>query len=296
MICRAQKGVALVLVLWVIVLVTVSTGAFALMARMDGLESHSVMWSTKARLAAEAGINLAVMTLRAPDGEESWSADGRSYVIQFEDVLLDIQITDERGKVDINAADAGTLTNLFMGHGLDEDSAILLAAAVEDWRDEDEIERVDGAELPTYRSAGLDMGPGNRPFVIAEELLQVIGMSYALFQNLEEAITVYASGSGAPDPAFGPAEALVALPETTPEDAVNFVEERRSHNAEEDGPLTMPNGQVAMARGRGLTYSIHVKATLPNEVWDQVEATIRLGGDADGRPYRILRWREGFHQ
>jgi len=56
-----------------------------------------------------------------------------------------------------------------------------------------------------------------------------------------------------------------------------------------------PNGQVAMARGRGLTYSVLAKATLPNGVWDQVEATIRLGGSSTGVPFKILRWREGFH-
>ena len=57
----------------------------------------------------------------------------------------------------------------------------------------------------------------------------------------------------------------------------------------------LPNGQVAMARGGGVTYRILAKATLPNGVWDQIETTIRLGGGPDGLPYRILRWREGFH-
>jgi hypothetical protein len=57
----------------------------------------------------------------------------------------------------------------------------------------------------------------------------------------------------------------------------------------------LTSGQVAMERGRGVTYSILAKATLPNGVWDQVEATIRLGGGPDGLPYRILRWTEGFH-
>jgi hypothetical protein len=60
--------------------------------------------------------------------------------------------------------------------------------------------------------------------------------------------------------------------------------------------VALPGGQVAMARGQGSTYSIHARATLPNGIWDQVEATIRLGGGPDGLPYRILRWREGFHQ
>jgi hypothetical protein len=81
----------------------------------------------------------------------------------------------------------------------------------------------------------------------------------------------------------------------TRDDALNFIEERHSQDASTGLGATLPDGTVAMARGRGLTYSIQAKATLPNGVWDQVETTIRLGGSADGRPFRILRWREGFH-
>jgi len=76
---------------------------------------------------------------------------------------------------------------------------------------------------------------------------------------------------------------------------LNFVEERHSQEAAGGLGTTLPNGQVAMARGRGLTYSILAKATMPNGIWDQVEATIRLGGSPEGSPFRILRWREGFH-
>jgi general secretion pathway protein K len=294
MLRHGQNGVALVLVLWVLMLITVSTGAFALMARMDGLEAHSVMWTTRARLAAEAGVNIAMLSMRSPDSEATWIADGRPYTVHFEDATLEIKVTDERGKVDLNTATVDTLVHLFGGHGLDEQSAEYLAAAIEDWRDEDDIERENGAEKPTYSSYGYPMGPGNRPFVITEEVLQVLGMSWDLFLVIEPGITVF-SPSQSPDPAFAPVEALVALPEMSQEDALNFIEERNSQDAENKEPLTLPNGQVAMARGRGLTYSIHSKATLPNGVWDQVEATIRLGGNSDGQPYRVLRWREGSH-
>jgi hypothetical protein len=79
------------------------------------------------------------------------------------------------------------------------------------------------------------------------------------------------------------------------EDARNFVEDRHSQDSLSDLDLSLPGGEVAMAKGRGLTYSILAKATLPNGIWDQVEATVRLGGGAGGRPYRVLRWKEGFH-
>ena len=153
---------------------------------------------------------------------------------------------------------------------------------------------MNGAELDTYEGYGLGVGPGNRRFVMVEELLQVLGMSWEFFQKLEPGLTVH-SEANQPDPAFAPLEALLALPDMTRDDALNFIEERHSQDASTGLGATLPNGTVAMARGRGLTYSILAKATLPNGVWDQVETTIRLGGSADGRPFRILRWREGFH-
>jgi general secretion pathway protein K len=283
------------MVLWVLLLVTITSGAFSLMARMDQLEAHSVMWTTRARLAAEAGVNLAVLHLRDPVEETRWVPDGRPYEVIFEDVLIEVRITDERGKVNINQADEPALTRLFTGNGLDEQYAELLAAAVADWRDTDDAERPNGAEDEAYESAGLEIGPGNRRFVIIEELLQVLGMPWELFKQIEDAITVYEE-TALPDPAFGPAEALVALPDITPEDALNFVAERHSQQPGAGPAVELPTGLVAMARGRGLTYSIEAKATLPNGVWDQLRTTIKLGGTRDGRPFRIVRWREGFHE
>lgn len=290
-----QAGVALIMVLWILLLVSITSGAFALMSRMDQLEAHSVMWSTRARLAAEAGVNLAVLGLRDPVQDSRWLADGRPYQLYYEDVLIELRITDERGKVNINEADEETLGRLFQGNGMDEDAALLLAAAFADWRDPDELERPNGAEIGTYESFGLGIGPGNRNFVLVEESLQVLGMPWELFKRIEDAITVYESAS-LPDPAYAPAEALVALPDITPEDALNFVQDRHSQEPGSNVQLALPNGQVAMARGRGLTYSIEAKATLPNGVWDQLAVTIRLGGSNDLRPFRVLRWREGFHE
>ena len=289
-----QSGVALVMVLWILLLVTISTSAYTLMARMDQLEAHTILSGTRARLAAEAGMNLALLSLRDPDETVRLVPDGRPNEILYQGVVVEVSVTDERGKLDINAANEQTLFTLLSGHGLDPDAAQLLAAAIEDWRDVDEVERANGAELDTYVAAGLGVGPGNRPFMMIEELLQVLGMSWDLYKKIEPGLTVY-SNSGQPDPAYAPVEALLAMPDMTEQDAMNFVADRHSEESLSGVGAVLPNGQVAMARGRGVTYSIVAKATLPNGIWDQIEATIRLGGGTDGLPYRVLRWREGFH-
>ena len=289
-----QRGVALVLVLWILLLVTISTGAYTLMARMDGLEAHTMLWGTHARLAAEAGLNMAVLSLRDPDEEQRWIPDGRPYALQYDDAAIQIEVTDERGKLDINMATEPTLIQLFTANGLDEGQAGELAAAVLDWKDPDLLVRPNGAEEEEYLAAGYQVGPANRNFLMVEELLQVVGLPWDLYVVLEPGLTVW-SEQGLPDPAFAPVQALLALPEMNAEDAADFVAERHAIAKQSELKLALPSGQVAMAQGRGLTYSIVAKATLPNGVWDQVEATIRLGGSKGGAPFRILRWREGFH-
>ena len=288
-----QRGIALVLVLWVLLLLTIITGAFALTARMDRLEANALLSGTQARLSAEAAINLAALALRDPEDETRMLADGRIYELVVDWVAIQISAVDERGKLDINAADEFTLVNLFSGNGMELVDAELLAAAVMDWRDVDELERVNGAEEDAYIAAGLQVGPANRPFMMAEELLQVIGMPYELFRKVEPGITVF-SRAGEPDPAFAPVEALMALPDITYDEAVYFVAQRNAHLPGESIGTELPNGVVVMEQGRGVTYSIHARATMPNGVWEQLKATIRLGGNRSGNPYRVLSWREGF--
>jgi len=290
---KSQRGIALVLVLWVLLLLTIITGSFALMARMDSLEAHSLLSGVQARLSAEAAVNLAVLALRDPDDETRMLADGRVYSQVLDGVVIEVSATDERGKLDINSSDEPTLVNLFTGHGMELSDAEFLAAAVMDWRDNDEQERANGAEEDAYMAAGLQVGPANRPFMMTQELLQVIGMPFELFRRIEPGITVHSRAS-APDPAFAPVEALMALPDITYDEAVNFVKERNSQLPGESLGTELPNGVVVMEQGRGVTYSIKARATLPNGVWEKLEATIRLGGNRSGNPYRVLRWREGF--
>ncbi len=87
---RLQQGIALVIVLWILLLVTISTGSYTLMARMDQLEAHTVISSTRARMAAESGINLAVLGLRDPDELTRLVADGRPYLFQVQDVAVEV--------------------------------------------------------------------------------------------------------------------------------------------------------------------------------------------------------------
>jgi general secretion pathway protein K len=288
----SQRGVALVIVLWVLVLITVTTGAFTILARTENLQAHQLLAGTKARYAAEAGLNLAILKVRDPNEFNRWIADGRTYYWNFEGQELEIQMVDERGKINLNNVNELTLVNWLVAMGLEDEQVAELTDAILDWLDPDDFTRAYGAEYADYEAAGLPYGPSNAPFVILEELQQVLGVNHELFKKLEPALSLHASGRGA-DPMYAPYEALLSLPGMTPELAQEHVTLRSEVEAGVDPLIQLPDGTSVAAMTIGQVHSITVKATGPNGIWEQIEATVTFGNGIGERPYEILRWREG---
>jgi general secretion pathway protein K len=289
-------GVAFVLVLWVIAMLSILLGSFALVARTENLQSRHLFDTTQARYAAEAGLNLAVFGLRKADPLQRWVADGRPYDFGYGDAEIEVRITDDSGKIDINAANGDLLTGMFVASGVALDQAQALSDAILDWRDPDDDKRPNGAEIADYKGAGLSYGPANAPFNTVSELQQVLGMNYALYEKLEPALTIY-SGSATPNLASAPLEALEAMPNVTPECAQQFIQQRQTLSPQDmvAAGLTLCGGSTPlMAGGGGLTYSVKSRAKLSNGASATLDATIRMGGiSAGGRPFVILRWRDG---
>ncbi len=288
-----QEGVAFVFVLWVIALLTILLGSFAVLARTENLQARYLFYSTTARYAAEAGINLAVYKLRDTDLLTRWVADGRPYEYAFGETKLVIEITDDAGKIDLNTADGVLLKALFTSVGVQDDKADALSDAIQDWRDPDDLVHGHGAEESEYKAAGLSYKPKNAPFDTVSEVQQVLGMDYEIYHKIEPAITIY-SGRAATNPAYAPFEVLRALPGMTDDLARQFLQSRQQMAPGSQAGLTLPNGTPVMADGGGLTYSIKSRATLSNGASAVLDATIRSGGAGpNGRPFAILRWRDG---
>jgi len=291
---KKQSGVALILVLWVTVLMTIIAASFALSARTEGVQARMVFDTTKARYLAEAGLHRAVYELRNPDADARWIADGRKYNMEFADAEIEISIVDETGKIDINLASDELLVGLFASLGISEDDALTLTERVIDWRDNDDIKGFNGAEDEDYESESYPYGAKDALFDTVPELQQVMGIDYDMYRKLEPAITVY-SGSRNINIAFAPMQALMALPDIGRDEAQQFIEERELVESPTDELPILPNGQSGVGRGGGVAFSIVVKASLSNGHWAQLDATIRLGGTVQGRPFRIVRWRDNEH-
>jgi general secretion pathway protein K len=122
-------------------------------------------------------------------------------------------------------------------------------------------------------------------------------MTYDLYEKIEPGITIY-SGRSTPSAAFGDEVALQAMyPDASPEQIQQFIQALQSQppgNQAGQQPILAPDGTPVMAGGGGLTYSVKSRAKLPNGASTILDATIRMGGiSAAGRPFVILRWRDG---
>ena len=290
---RRARGVALIFVLWLLALLTLLLGSFALVTRTESLQSRHLFDSTRARYAAEAGVNQAAWSLSLPDPVLRWLPDGREYRVQFEESEISIRITDESGLIDLNAAEPQTLANLFVGAGVELPQATALAEAILDWRDGDDLKLLNGAEDADYRAEGYPYGAKDAPFDLVAELEQVMGMTPELYQRVAPALTVY-SGQAVPNLAYAPIEVIRAFPNIDPAMAQVLIEQR---HAWLPGlglpPPTLPDGTPLVAEGGTGTYSIESRATLPNGAFTELRVTLRLGGSGiSGRAFSVLRWQD----
>lgn len=292
---RRARGVAFLLVLWVIAMLSILLGSFALVARTENLQARHLFDSTQARYAAEAGLNLAVFELRKADPNMRWVGDGRPYTFGYGEAEIEIRIRDDSGKIDINAPNPERLSGLFAARGLELEQAEALAAAIVDWTDGDDLAQPNGAEIDDYKALGLSYGPKNAPFDTVSELQQVLGMNYDLYSKIEPSLTIY-SGRSDPNLGFANEETLIAAG-CTPEQARLIIETRNLLPPGDPAASQIPGCDGVtpiVAGGGGLTYSVESRAKLPNGASTTLDATIRMGGiNAAGRPYVILRWRDG---
>ncbi|RBK02507.1 general secretion pathway protein GspK, partial [Xanthomonas oryzae pv. oryzae] len=205
------RGAALVLVLWLIALLTAMIGAFALTARVEALQGSMLRNGAQAQEYARAGLEYALFRLQDADTQARWRPDGRRYRWQMDDASVEIRITDESGKVDLNMAEPGLLAGLVRAVGGDQSSATRIAGAIVDWRDTDSLSQPGGgAEDRDYADAGLPYGAKDSPFETLGELRLVLGIDGELYRKLLPNVTLY-SGRSRPEARFAPAPVLTAM-------------------------------------------------------------------------------------
>ncbi len=283
----SQRGMAMVLVLWVISLMTIMAGSFALSTQREaGILSHAHE-RAKAIALAEGGVNYAMLMLSLPDPKLRWLADGTPYVWQVEGARVHIRIMDEGGKIDLNAAQEQTLQTVFKFVLHNEELGARLTDAILDWRDPDELKRTHGAEAEDYQSRRMNAPPQNRNFLIMDELRGVMGVTPELYRKLESWFTLY-TGDGGLNPAKASREVLLPLMGGDIAAVDNYIQQRRLGAPAVPLP---PVPGLPFGGASDMAYTVLAVAEIDGQRGGGVLATLRRGQAADGSPFTVLRWK-----
>lgn len=285
-----RQGIALVLVLWILALLSVIAGSLVFSSRTEVLMAANLVSAARGEAAADAGVHKAIYELTRPATDVlRWNGDGLTHSWDFGGARLLVTILDESGKVDVNTASIQLLKGLFLAVGVPDSEADSLVDAIADWRDQDDLRSLHGAERAEYSAAGRDDGPSNAPFEAIEELQQVLGLGDEIFARIEPFVTVHSRLPGVAT-AVAPRTVLLALPGSTPEQVDIFVEQRRALLEQGLPPPPFPGAAGFTTRATHSVFSIRVEAVMEDNTRFLRESVVRLPGDAD-TAVTILAWR-----
>jgi general secretion pathway protein K len=291
--CAArQRGVALVLVIWVVTLLTVVAGSFAYSVRTDTRAARNAALMARGEAIAQAAVARAAIELFKPQtSPEVWRREEAPREWLFDGARVSVRLTDESAKIDINSANNELLKGLFRVGGMADDEAVSVLDAVLDWRDTDSIRRPFGAEEPDYAQAGLRGRPANYPFQATEELQLVLGMRPEVFQRIAPMITVYSRHPGV-NPYLASRTTLLAIPGVTEEQVDAYLAERDAAQRERRIlPVFTAAGGYANY-GQGGAATVRAEVELEGGLRVVREAVIVITPRYDRRPFAVLAWRE----
>jgi general secretion pathway protein K len=177
----------------------------------------------RAGAAADAGLALALHGLLSKDPSERWSIDGRVRVLDFGGARLTVRVQSERGKVPINLIEEGQVIQLLQLVGLQGERLKVASDSLQDWIDDDDETRADGAERAYYAPSGI--APHNGSMLSLGELARIRGFDKATVERLRPFVTVN-YGSGGFDPRNAQPQALAIMTEGG-EDSPEAIERER---------------------------------------------------------------------
>jgi general secretion pathway protein K len=173
---RSNRGLVLVMVLWIVMLMTTTVAIVSRTGRLDMKMATSAVDEVRCKWACRAGTETAIGLLnedaKASDAlSELWSDNDEDYNdVPLERCAYSVYVIDEAGKLNVNTATREQLMALpYM--------EMPIADAILDWRDDDENVRAEGAERGYYENLPFSYTIRNGPFRTIRELLCVKGVT-----------------------------------------------------------------------------------------------------------------------
>ncbi|MDR0280519.1 MAG: hypothetical protein LBJ37_21830 [Paucimonas sp.] len=173
--CARQRGMALMLVLWLLAALSLVVAGVVATQRIEGRQGHGELQRSQALLAAEGGVALVVNELlRNPD---HYVANGQHYPVTLDGVTLALSIRSEHGKLDLNFGNLDYFARFFRAMGASANDADRWASQMRERRDLGE------------------------PLHHFEDLLTVTSMDTVLYKRILPYLTLW-GGDGVPVGAY----------------------------------------------------------------------------------------------
>src|SRR5437764_15337752 len=130
---RGQRGFALLIVLWMLVLIAFITAHVTAAGRTEIRIAGNLAANAAAQAAADGAIYQAIFNLADPRPERGWALDRAAHEIEIGRSRVTLRLEDEDGKVNPSLASTALLEALLRVVGADPGTAAGLAAAIAEW-------------------------------------------------------------------------------------------------------------------------------------------------------------------
>jgi general secretion pathway protein K len=265
-ITRRQRGFALLVVLWTLVLIAFIVVHVTAAGRVEVQIASNLSANAAAQAAADGAIYQAIFQLSDPRPDQHWGVDGGAHELVIGKSRILLRIEDEADRINPNLASAALLEGLLRACGSEPQRAAATAAAITEWIGSATPARSPAELTAEYRAAGLDYAPPGSPMESIDELGRVRGMTPELLAALRPHVTL-----------FGPAEPNAASADPIVAAALAF--------AGEDPSITT----TAAASPDVVTARINATAEGPGTAQVTRVAIVRIGAVA-ARGYALLAW------
>ena len=266
-------------------------GSFTLGMRRETQIIANLRDKAQAIAIAEAGIIFAQLNLLTIDKEKRWRANGHIYSVRFNEANIRIKIQSESGKIDINKASEKLLLGMMTQTQADAIQQQSIVNAILDWRDKDDLIRIDGAEKATYEAADLSYHPRNKPFQTIEELRLVFGVTTEIFEQLKPMITVYSRQTSV-DLKSAEKKVILAVTNLDMETIDSYITERVNSEINQLPPPAFPqfSGKKSNTKAKEI-YTVTVETQLNNGAKARMQVIMQKNPKNNAQPFVILDWK-----
>ena len=189
---RDNDGVAMVIVLWVVLVLSLLISGFAFTMHVETQVTSFARKELKAEMLARSGIEVArmqlLLDLRSPTESgfdapnQQWATNELLYVDhQLGEGMYNVKVVDEESKLPINSSTPEQLKRLLALLEVDPFDSDIIVDSITDWMDDNDLHQLNGAEDDYYTSLSPPYRAKNGPLDRVEELLLVRGVTPELF-------------------------------------------------------------------------------------------------------------------